>query len=324
MNYRMIATITLVLNFLCSVGTWVEAQNIKTPKCLFIASYHRGYEWQDGEERGVRSVLKGKCEIKQFNMDTKRNTSPEFGKAKAIEAMELIESWKPDIIIAIDDNASKYLVAPYLRNAEIPVVFAGVNWTAKEYGYPYVNATGMIETAPIRPLIFTLKKILPRAKKGICLSSSHLSSQKSADRLKQYAESTGIEVTIIPADTMNDFEKHYVEAQEADFIVLLNNASINDWDTNRAKKITSHYSKKLTVTTEELMTPFTILGITNVSEEQGEYAAEIALLILSGTRPQDIQVVANRRWHTYINMALLNSSNIRIPANILNQAIRVE
>ena len=42
-------------------------------KCLFISSHHQGYAWSDGVERGLRATLDGKCELKQFNMDTKRH-----------------------------------------------------------------------------------------------------------------------------------------------------------------------------------------------------------------------------------------------------------
>lgn len=35
-------------------------------KCLYIASYHQGYEWSDGVERGLKKQLAGQCELKQY------------------------------------------------------------------------------------------------------------------------------------------------------------------------------------------------------------------------------------------------------------------
>ena len=55
-------------------------------KCLFVSSYHQGYEWSDGVERGLRAVLEGKCEYRQFDMDTKRRKSAEEKKQSALEA----------------------------------------------------------------------------------------------------------------------------------------------------------------------------------------------------------------------------------------------
>jgi len=175
MPHRIFLIIESLLIVFLGIGLQTEAQAQQLRKCLFVASYHQGYAWQDGLERGLRSVLEGKCEIRQFNMDTKRNPSPDFCRHKALEAKALIESWKPDIVIASDDNASKYLVAPYFKDAKLPFVFCGINWTAKEYGYPYSNATGMIEVFPIKQLIKQIKRIIPNAKTAVFVRGDRLS-----------------------------------------------------------------------------------------------------------------------------------------------------
>ena len=175
MPHRIFLIIESLLIVFLGIGLQTEAQAQQLRKCLFVASYHQGYAWQDGLERGLRSVLEGKCEIRQFNMDTKRNPSHEFGKKMALEAKARIESWKPDIVIASDDNASKYLVAPYFKDAKLPFVFCGINWTAKEYGYPYSNATGMIEVFPIKQLIKQIKRIIPNAKTAVFVRGDRLS-----------------------------------------------------------------------------------------------------------------------------------------------------
>ena len=41
-----------------------------------------------------------------------------------------IDAFKPDVVIAADDNASKYLIEPYFKDAALPFVFCGVNWDA--------------------------------------------------------------------------------------------------------------------------------------------------------------------------------------------------
>lgn len=324
MDMQKIKTLVIGLTFILIVMPIGLFESIagELPKCLFVASYHKGYAWQDGAEKGLRAILDGKCEVKQFDMDTKRNPSPQYCEAKALEAKKLIEIWQPDIVIAIDDNASKYLVAPYLKDGDIPVVFSGINWTAEEYGFPYTNATGMIEVAPIRPLVESIKEIIPYARNGILLTTSHLSSQKNAQRIRQYTQSLGINIEIVVADSMNEFEHRYVWAQDYDFIVIFSSVVIPDWDEIRARRVIAEHSKKLTVTIEEFMMPYVMLGITNVAEEQGEYAAQIAMMILGGVRPADIPVIANRRWHTYVNTSLIDRAGVKIPARVLRQAIK--
>ncbi len=53
-------------------------------KCLYVSSYHKGYAWSDGVEQGLRRVLTGHCEIRQIDMDTKRNKSDEFKLSAAL------------------------------------------------------------------------------------------------------------------------------------------------------------------------------------------------------------------------------------------------
>ncbi|MDY6951560.1 MAG: hypothetical protein SWE60_08615, partial [Thermodesulfobacteriota bacterium] len=98
-------------------------------KILYVDSYHQGYPWSDGITEGIQEVLQGKdVELKIIRMDTKRHTSEGFKREAASKAKALIEDFKPDVVIASDDNASKYLIMPYYRDASLPFVFCGVNW----------------------------------------------------------------------------------------------------------------------------------------------------------------------------------------------------
>lgn len=71
----------------------VMPQAVMAAKCLFISSYHQGYNWSDGVERGVRATIGNQCELRQFDMDTKRNKDPHAIEQKALEAKRLIETW---------------------------------------------------------------------------------------------------------------------------------------------------------------------------------------------------------------------------------------
>ena len=43
--------------------------------CLLISSYHPGYAWSDGVERGLRPLLSSHCRLEAFYMDSKRHKS---------------------------------------------------------------------------------------------------------------------------------------------------------------------------------------------------------------------------------------------------------
>jgi hypothetical protein len=154
-------------------------------KVLFIDSYHVGYDWSDGVVDGVRQVLKDtETELRIFRMDTKRNQSEAFKRGAALQAKALIESFQPDVVIASDDNASKYLIQPYYRDADLPVVFCGVNWDASVYGYPYANATGMVEVELIEPLVAQLRQLAKGDKMGFLAIGGTTSEKDYAHHAK--------------------------------------------------------------------------------------------------------------------------------------------
>ncbi|MBL3529352.1 MAG: hypothetical protein JMN27_17120 [gamma proteobacterium endosymbiont of Lamellibrachia anaximandri] len=194
-------------------------QTVLAEKCLYISSYHKGYAWSDGVERGVRSVLEGKCEFKQFDMDTKRNKDLEYKKAKGLEAKNLIDSWQPDVVITADDNAAKFVIQAHYKDHTIPFVFCGVNWTVKEYGFPYSNVTGMVEIAPIPPLLDKVIALQESHERAIYIGANTLTETKNLARFQKATERVGIQLDSRLVNTAEEWLVAYRDAQKYDFII---------------------------------------------------------------------------------------------------------
>jgi ABC-type uncharacterized transport system substrate-binding protein len=301
------------------------AQAAPPARCLYVSSYHVGYEWNDGIEQGLESVLQGKCELKKFYMDGKRHLDSDFAKAKALEAKELIDTWKPDVVIAADDNASKYLVMPYLKDKAVAVVFCGLNWTAEPYGYPYRNATGMIEVGPVEPLQAEVKAVVKNVRRGVFLSVDELSQHKEFAEVRKFYKRLDIEMTFTVVRTMAEWEAGFTAAQtQADFLVIGNNAGIIGWDNDRARRYVHAHGRRFVVAYHEWMAPYAMLTMAKIPAEQGEWSGKVALLILNGTPPSKIPIVANRRWNMFANLPLLEKAGFRLSPEILRKAVKVE
>lgn len=317
---RLLAKLLVLLFSVC--GT---LNNAFAAKCLYVSSYHQGYEWNDGIEKGLVKVLDGKCILDKFYMDTKRNTSKEFAEKMALAAKRHIDSSKPDVVIAADDNASKYLVMPYFKDAKLPFVFCGINWTVEAYGYPYRNVTGMIEVAPIRPLLKEIHNIVKKASKGLYLSSEVFTEHKDYERYRRYYEEEGVSLKAVFVETLDEWKEQYQLAQSAgfDFLVLGNNAGINDWDVKEAARFALKHAKVFSVTNYDWMMPYTMFAMTKLPEEQGEWAARVSLSILDGVPLENIPIVINRRWNIFINPTLVDKAEIHIPRRIAHKALKV-
>jgi ABC-type uncharacterized transport system substrate-binding protein len=292
-------------------------------KCLYVSSYHRGYAWSDGVEQGLRKVLTGHCEIRQIDMDTKRNKSAEFKQSAAVAVKREIESWQPDVVIVSDDNAAKYVVQQYYRDAATPFVFSGVNWTVKEYGFPYSNVTGIIEVAPLEAMLTHAIKYSGGARKAIYLGADTLTEKKNLERVAEASKKLGIELEGMLVPTAGEWKSQYRAAQDADFIVMGSYSGISDWDETELAVFAVEHARKLTVTSHEWMMPFSTVGFTKIPQEHGEWAAQSAIEILKGKSPREIPIVANRDWDLWINASHLESTGVKLPRKFLRKAKKV-
>jgi len=289
-------------------------------KCLFISSYHQGYAWSDGVEQGIRSNLEGKCELRQFDMDTKRNKDETSKKAAAQKAKSIIEDWQPDVVITADDNAARYLIQPFYKDHKIPFVFSGINWSVKEYGFPYSNTTGIVEVAPVAAIFDKVETIQGRPAKAFYIGADTLTETKNLSRFIKAAEKRNVRIESGLASTTAQWLEMYDQAQQYDFVIIGSKSGINDWDDKLVRHHLNASTKVLSVTNHDWMMPYTALGLTKIPEEQGEWAAMAALHILDGNSPSDIPIISNRKWDIWVNENILQSSKIKLPKTILRKA----
>jgi ABC-type uncharacterized transport system substrate-binding protein len=289
------------------------ATTAKAASCVYISSYHQGYAWSDGVERGLLKVLDGHCEITTFNMDSKRAKNEESIQQAALDAKKLIDEIQPDVVIASDDNASKYLIAPYYKDAEIPIVFCGINWTVEQYGYPYSNVTGMIEVAAIEPMFDKAAAIGGKIKQAYYIGADTLTESKNLKRFQTAARKNNIRLTGRLVSNMHGWVNAYREAQQADLIIMGSNAGILNWDEENVIQAIRPHTTTLSATNHGWMMPYTMFGMTKVPEEQGEWAGKVAIEILKGTKPSDIPIIPNRNFNIIVNNTLLDYAQIKLP-----------
>ena len=207
--------VLLILLFLPGLAA---AKSYQGKKILFIDSYHEGYAWSDGITRGVQNALKETgASLKVIRMDTKRHADEAFKLEAAQKAKAVIDDFKPDVVIAADDNVSKYLIAPFFKGAALPFVFCGVNWDASGYGFPAANITGMLEVTPVPQLIEQLKPLAKGSRIGF-LAPDILTARKEAENYKSIF---GMQLTEYYATSYEDWKKGFKEIQKAVDILIL-------------------------------------------------------------------------------------------------------
>jgi ABC-type uncharacterized transport system substrate-binding protein len=282
-------------------------------QCLLVSSYHPGYAWSDGVERGLRETLEGTCKVTSFYMDTKHKNTETEKRDAALKAKQLIDHMQPEIVITADDSAAKYLIVPYYKHANLPIVFCGINWSVEEYGFPFSNVTGMIEVAAVEPMLQHAEAFIGEIKTGLYIGANTLTENKNLAHIEMAAANNDIKLRSRLSNHFADWQQAFRDAQNHDLVILGSNAGITDWDETRAMALATQYGKKLSITNHEWMMPYAMFGVTKVPEEQGEWAGKVAIEILHGTRPADIPIVPNRKFNMLLNKVMLKRTNISIP-----------
>jgi ABC-type uncharacterized transport system substrate-binding protein len=312
-HYLIITCLATVLMFPLTV--------LAKSRILYIDSYHVGYGWSDGITEGIKSVLRDKdVTLKIVRMDTKRNASVDFKKKAALKAKSIINDFYPDIVIASDDNASKYLIQPYYKDASLPFVFCGVNYSGDAYGYPYKNVTGMVEVSPMTKLIYSLKHF-NRAEKVALLIGNSLTDHKDAENYKK--------IISLPFDTIHvtDFDQWKAQYKQAqynyDILLIGNNGSVKGWKDDEALQVVLTNTRIPSGCDLDFVAPFAFLAYTRVAQEQGRYAAQTALKILDGTPVSAIPITHNVEGDLIINLKVAKVAGLKVPRSMLRKAKRI-
>ena len=295
-------------------------------KVVYVNSYHLGHPPTDEVTAGILENLPlDSFEIHSFFMDSKRNSSEAFIEDRSLEILDSMMQIKPDIILVSDDNAIKYLVQPFYSRIAVPVVYCGVNWSAAQYNLPENQVTGMIEVLPVAKLLHTLRVYYPDMQKLLVLNENTTTSRKTEQLLDTLFMRFGISAEHELVQDFNSWKAVFKDANNLyDIIYIQTNGAIKNWDHDEAIEFIHKYIRVPLVTCEDFMMPYVVFGLTQVSREQGIWAANTAKRILNGTKPSEIPVSRNQQSIAWINRGLADRIQFQPDSALLSIARNVD
>ena len=297
----------------------IQAAKYQGKKILVVHSYHKELYGVIQKTEGLVHVLENEnVDYKIIYMDTKRHTSDEFMKKSALMAKDTIENYKPDVVITFDDNAFKYLIMPYYKNSDLPVVFAGIDWDASVYGAPYSNATGMISISLISQAIESIKKYA-NGKRIAWLGYDAITTRK---KIKAYHDILGLNMSVYYVKNLKAWQNAFIKLQSETDILIHSDSltTMQDWDEQEAAKFVLNYIKIPVVTVDKSIMCCSILGILKIQSEYGEWAAKTALEIINGKTPKSIPLAHNKEGKILLNLVLAEKLDIAFDAKFLKNA----
>lgn len=288
-------------------------------RVLEIDAYHEAFPWTASITQGVRDILEPSgvtCEV--LRLDTKRKSSPEDIKQAVRLARQKIDDFKPDVVIASDDNVAKHLIVPHYRNGSLPFVFVGVNWSADEYGFPCSNVTGQVEVTHIQETIDLLRRYAKGDRIGV-ITGDTFTEHKDVDNFKKVL---GVQfVSEHYVKTFEEWKESYKALQsEVDMFILGNYIGIEGFDNAKALDFIRKNARIPSGTYNEEFMEFAVVGIVKDPREIGHWAAQTALRILDGESPGDIPVTRNEKGILILNIELARRLGITFEPALLETA----
>jgi len=300
-------------------------------KVLLVHSYYSDYPWVNSITDGVRNGLEGSgAQLEIFYMDTKRKTGKEW-KVKAGElARQKVAEFRPDIIIPADDNAQEYFGKYYIGKEGIQIVFTGVNEDPAKYGYPAVNATGVIQ----KPIFVQAVELLLSIKQDVKTMAVISDDGPTSDAVIGHMKTMKSSIKVVSFDQPSTFDEW--KALIKKYQTSVDAIAVNLYQTIREKPGSMSLPQKVvmnwTMANNKLPTvgffpdafdDGILCGVAESGEEQGYQAAKIAAQILKGKKVADFPILAPIKGLVIINLKTAEKLGLEIPFEVIQFANKV-
>lgn len=282
--------------FVLLIATMVVV-NTNRPRIMVLHSYSPKYVWTREVDKGIRRALKGQdwIDVRFHYMKTKFHRTKEHFRRAQVRAHGAIAHMKPDILIAIDDNAQRLVAKQYVGRKDIQIIYSGVNGSITPYGYQGApNVTGIVERKPLVALKEVLPLLINRDAKTIrtvYLAEASHSTQKDAAALDEFDWAPMTYQGAYRVKTFAAWKKVVEDApSQADFLLVSGYRALRE----KADDPESVVSPKTVMKWTEANSKIPVIGLNQFNAadgaafaigvspyEQGETPVKLALKILN-------------------------------------------
>ncbi len=303
----------------------------KAHRILVVHSYHQSQTGHVVEmTEGIEEALsKLDVNIKYYHMDTKRKTSEDWKREAGNQAKELLNSFQPDLIITMDDNAQKYFAKDYAGVSGAPVfIFSGVNKNPAIYGFPAENVTGVLERPNIIESLEFLKKIAPDTKNILMLSDK----SPTTDGFIEYAKSLDLPLNVVAYEQVETFDQwkavteKYKNKVDAIGLYVIRTIARQQGTSDKVpeSELVTYLNKHTQLPTvgffDSSAQSGILCGISVSMKEQGYAAGELAKEVLSGKSPASLDVRPTSKGRIQLNLATAEYLKINLKHSVIKRA----
>lgn len=264
-------------------------------------SYHKGYAWSDNVMQGIEETLSSQpenIEVWIEYMDTKRFPDERHRNHLFEQYRNKYANRRFDAIITADDNALNFLLQ---RRAAIfndtPVVFAGINNFDPSMLHGHSAITGVVEHPDFAETINIAHRLHPTAKSIVVALPETTTGKAIKMRLRgtHNTKENEINIELWEGLAFETLLEKLATRSDAPIVLTLGTGRTRNGrvisNTEKAERIAEASNGPVYGSGEFLLGHGIIGGKLTSGFTQGETAAQYAIDIIRGTRPEDIPVL---------------------------------
>ena len=126
--------------------------NTAKPRILVLHSGAEGSPWVEQVDRGMRAALERNrrpLNVEWNYLAVAAPTAPRRAAEATAEARRAIERFKPDVLIAVDDEANALVAKDYVGRVQPRILYVSIDRPPATYGYAGApNVSGIAEQLP--------------------------------------------------------------------------------------------------------------------------------------------------------------------------------
>jgi len=316
------------------LGLSAASQAQTTQQVLVLHSYHQGYQWTDSIQSGLAETLARlapQAVVHVEYMDTKRQAPEQaFGPLAEFYAKKYA-GFRPDVILASDDNALDFLLA--YRDKLFPgapAVFCGVNDYRPDRLGGSRGYTGVSERVDIGGTIEVALKLMPNMRRLVVITDDTETGRYNRKNAQEALQPFLNRIEVQELAGLRFGEVASALSTLSSDTAILHMALFRDPD-GRTMTVSEFmdFTRKATPQPifgvwDFLLGHHTVGGVVVSGEHQGRAMAELAVRILAGEHADDIPVETkspNVAMFDYRELKRHDFSPSRLPKGsiVLNQ-----
>jgi ABC-type uncharacterized transport system substrate-binding protein len=297
-------------------------------RIFHVMSFDSPWRWTDGQLAGFKEALgSSDAEYRVFQLDVKRNSTPEAKETVGRAAREIIDSWQPDLVYTSDDDAQTF-VTRYYVNTKTPFVFSGVNKDAPAHGLQGArNIAGVLEREHFVETARLLQTLRPQIKRFAVITDQGQYWPNVIERIRAGLPHLA-GTTLAAVDTVRTFDEYKQKVAAypvvADAVFYLGIFTLADTNGKNVP-----YQEVQRWTAENSTLPdasfwidrihYGVLASVTVSErEQGRAAGRLAHAILvDGKEPASLPMQPTLKGNPAISLARARQLQIDVSSSLL-------